>query len=133
MDKGDFEFEQRKRNRNYNNNNNNENEMEFSKGNDGGNGFNRFGGYVKSQSFSRVCHSDPENPGKMICKETNNSQGYNPFNSNDNKVIVYSYLFINRIILIIQKIIIRLMIIEIIIRELVMIIIKNPFGEKCKK
>jgi hypothetical protein len=92
MDRGDFEFEHRKRsNKNNNNNNNNrnynDNEMEFSKGGgDGGNGYNSFGGYVKSQSFSRVCYPDPENPGKMICKETNNSKGYNPYDSNDKKV-----------------------------------------------
>jgi len=101
MDKGDFEFEHRKRsNRNNNNNNNNrnfnenENEIEFSNGGgDGENGFNRFGGFVKSQSFSRVCYPDPENPGKMICKESNNSQGYNPYDPNDKKVS-YSLIII---------------------------------------
>jgi hypothetical protein len=93
MDKGDFEFENRKRsnknntNINFNNNRNfNDSEIEFSKGGNDGNGFNRFNGYVKSQSFSRICSPDPENPGKMICKETNNSKGYNPYDSNDKKV-----------------------------------------------
>ena len=74
--------------------NENENEIEFSNGGgDGGNGFNRFGGFVKSQSFSRVCYPDPENPGKMICKESNNSQGYNPYDPNDKKVS-YSLIII---------------------------------------
>lgn len=88
MDKGDFEFEfePRKRTNRNKNTNFNDSEMEFSKGGDGENGFNRFGGYVKSSSYSRVCYPDPENPGKMICKETNNSKGYNPYDSNDKKV-----------------------------------------------
>ena len=27
--------------------------------------------FTKSSSFSRVCYSDPNNPGKMICKSSN--------------------------------------------------------------
>jgi len=27
------------------------------------------------KSFSRVCYNDPQNPGKMICKESENNNG----------------------------------------------------------
>ena len=55
-------------------------EQEFSKGG-GGSGGNW--GYVRRQVFSRQCYSDPNNPGKMMCKEINDSSGYNPFNRED--------------------------------------------------
>jgi len=31
--------------------------------------------YSTFASFSRVCHSDPQNPGRMICKEVDNTNG----------------------------------------------------------
>ncbi len=31
--------------------------------------------YSSFTSFSRVCHSDPQNPGRMICKEIDNTNG----------------------------------------------------------
>lgn len=36
---------------------------------------NRFNYQSNFSSFSKVCYSDPNNPGKMICKETNNTNG----------------------------------------------------------
>ncbi len=91
MDDKGFGFEQRKNvNRPANNNNNNSfNEIEFSKGGDGeGENFSKYG-YVKSQVFSRECFSDPQNPGKIICKETSGRKGYDPFNPSDINVLIF--------------------------------------------
>jgi hypothetical protein len=40
-------------------------------------------GYVRRQVFSRQCYSDPNNPEKMICKEINDTSGYNPFTNQE--------------------------------------------------
>lgn len=90
MDDKGFAFEHRKNKPNTNLNNDNINEREFSKGG-GGDNFSRYG-YVKSQVYSKQCYSDPQNPGKLICKEINNSTGYNPFDPNDNKSVNKIYL-----------------------------------------
>jgi len=83
MDDKGFGFEQRKTSNKPNNYSNNFNEIEYSKGGGGdGDKFSRFG-YVNSTVFSRECHTDPQNPGKIICKETTNRSGYDPFNPND--------------------------------------------------
>lgn len=76
-------------NGNDNNNSSGSNDMQYSKGG-GGDGGPNFGFTVKKQIFSRQCHSDPNNPGQMICKETNNSSGYDPFNKDK----VHFYVFI---------------------------------------
>jgi hypothetical protein len=79
MDDHEFTFEERKQeNRKYNN----INDMEFNKG--GGGGGPRGFFTVKTNVYSKECYSDPNNPGKMICKETNNLSGYDPFNSERN-------------------------------------------------
>jgi hypothetical protein len=55
------------------------------RGNNNQNDENNNGFYQSSfSSFSKVCYSDPNNPGKMICKESRNNNG----NSNTNE---YSY------------------------------------------
>ncbi len=90
MDEKGFAFEHKKAPIKQNNSNNNFNEIEYAKG--GGGEGDKFSGsgYVKSQVFSRECHSDPQNPGKIICKETRNRSGYNPFDPKDpNNVIFY--------------------------------------------
>ena len=39
---------------------------------------------IKTNVFSRQCYSDPNNPGRMICKEVNNQSGFDPFNQDNN-------------------------------------------------
>jgi len=58
-----------------------DNEFEYSKG--GGGGSSGFFS-IKTNVYSRQCYSDPNNPGKMICKEIKNSSGYDPFNKENN-------------------------------------------------
>jgi hypothetical protein len=70
MDNRGFAFEQKCQE-------NKLNDMEYNKGGGGGpTGFFS----VKTNVYSKECYSDPNNPGKMICKETNNMSGYDPFN-----------------------------------------------------
>jgi len=61
-----------------------ERERQFSRGggDDGGspNGFFS----IRTNVYSRQCYSDPNNPGKMICKETKDSSGFDPFNKDQN-------------------------------------------------
>jgi len=71
MDNQGFAFEQRSRE-------NKLNDMEYNKGGGGGGPRGFFS--VKTNVYSKECYSDPNNPGKMICKETNNMSGYDPFN-----------------------------------------------------
>ena len=54
-------------------------DREFSKGGGGSGNY----GYVRRQVFSRQCYSDPNNPGKMICKEINDTSGYDPFTNQE--------------------------------------------------
>jgi hypothetical protein len=56
-------------------------EVEYSRGG-GGSPAGFFS--VKTNVYSRQCFSDPNNPGKMICKETNNSKAFDPFNKEKN-------------------------------------------------
>ncbi len=57
-------------------------EQKFYKGGGGGNSNGFFS--IKTNVYSKQCYSDPENPGKMICKEIKNSSGYDPFNKENN-------------------------------------------------
>jgi hypothetical protein len=62
---------------------------------EGGGGGDPIGFFsVKNTIYSRECYSDPNNPGKMICKEINNSSGYDPFrkenNFNNSKENIYT-------------------------------------------
>jgi hypothetical protein len=75
-----LKFENRK-NLNNEGQNNGQNEMEYNRG--GGGGPSTFYS-IRTTSFSRQCYSDPNNPGKMICKESNNSSGFNPFEKEKN-------------------------------------------------
>jgi hypothetical protein len=53
----------------------------------GGDDGNNNGFFAKTTIYSKQCFNDPENPGKLICKETNqSSNGFNPFSSNFNQV-----------------------------------------------
>lgn len=89
MDDKGFAFEERKTNQQ----NNKINDIEYSKGGDGGGDkFSRYG-YVKSSVYSRHCYSDPENPGKIICKETRDNSGFNPFDPNDKAKVNFKNLF----------------------------------------
>ena len=56
--------------------------QEYYKGGGGGSGNGFFS--IKTNVYSKQCYSDPDNPGKMICKETKNSSGYDPFNKENN-------------------------------------------------
>lgn len=58
-------------------------EQKFYKGGGGGGNSNGFFS-IKTNVYSKQCYSDPENPGKMICKEIKNSSGYDPFNKDNN-------------------------------------------------
>jgi hypothetical protein len=84
MDNNDYVFEERKQeNKNYSPPNiHNVNDMEFNKGGGGGGPHGFFS--IRTNVYSKECFSDPNNPGKMICKETSNSSGYNPFNKENN-------------------------------------------------
>jgi hypothetical protein len=72
-----------------------DNNLEYSKGGGGGSG----GAFFRTNVYSKQCYSDPQNPGKMICKETSNSSGYDPFNQQNNfqnsKENVYTQEFNN--------------------------------------
>lgn len=70
-------FEERKQNENAR-----VNDIEYSRGGGGGgpNGFFA----IKTNVYSKQCFSDPNNPGKMICKEMTNSSGFDPFNKENN-------------------------------------------------
>lgn len=58
-----------------------ENNLRYSRGGDGGpSGFFS----IKTNVYSKQCYSDPNNPGKMICKETKNSSGFDPYNQENN-------------------------------------------------
>lgn len=67
--------------------------VEYSRGG-GGDGSAGFFS-MKSNVYSRHCYNDPENPGKIICKETRNQSGYDPFTKEGNyrnvKEKVYSH------------------------------------------
>jgi hypothetical protein len=79
MDDQGFAYEERKQeNPKYNN----MRDIEFNKG--GGGGGPRAFFSVKTNVYSKECYSDPNNPGKMICKETNNMSGYDPLNKENN-------------------------------------------------
>jgi hypothetical protein len=58
------------------------NKQEYHKGGGGDEGKGFFS--IKTNVYSKQCYSDPNNPGKMICKETKNSTGYDPFNKDHN-------------------------------------------------
>ena len=66
--------------------------IEYSRG--GGGGSSGFFA-IKSNVYSRQCYNDPENPGKIICKEIKNQSGYDPFTKEGNyrnvKEKVYSH------------------------------------------
>lgn len=68
--------------KNENNGNTPLNDMEFNKGDGGSNGRASFS--VKTNIYSKQCHSDPENPGKMICKESRNQSAFDPFSKENN-------------------------------------------------
>jgi hypothetical protein len=57
-------------------------DLEFNKGGGGGEGKSFFS--FKSNTYSRQCYNDPENPGKLICKEIRDTSGYDPFNKEKN-------------------------------------------------
>jgi hypothetical protein len=78
MDDNGFHFEKRT----FDDNRNQMNEQEFHKG--GGGGGPHFYTSVRTNILSRQCYTDPNNPGKMICKESKNSSAYDPFNQNNN-------------------------------------------------
>jgi hypothetical protein len=74
MNDQEMKFEEKKINRE-------EQGREYSRGGGGGpSGFFS----VRTNVYSRQCYSDPNNPGKMICKETNNQSGFDPFNKESN-------------------------------------------------
>ena len=85
MSKDEFAFEERKYENNGSNLNNlnNQNEFEYHKGGGGGGNGNGFFS-IKTNVYSKQCHSDPNNPGKMICKEIKNTTGFDPFNKENN-------------------------------------------------
>lgn len=77
----DMQFEERKQeNVNVDTNTNQEQEYHRGGGGGGNNGFFS----IKTNVYSRQCYSDPNNPGKMICKETKNTSGFDPFNQEKN-------------------------------------------------
>jgi hypothetical protein len=87
MSDKEFLFEERKINdrnlhRDLDQNQNEKQGQEYYKGGGGGSGNGFFS--IKTNVYSKQCYSDPENPGKMICKETKNSSGYDPFNKENN-------------------------------------------------
>ena len=53
------------------------NDMEYNKGGGGSSG-----SFVR-RIYSKQCYSDPNNPGKMICKEINEDWGYDPTTQSD--------------------------------------------------
>ena len=75
-----MEFEERKHEERQNVNE--ERKREYYKGGSGGGPSGFFS--IKTNVYSKQCYSDPENPGKMICKETKNSSGFDPFNKENN-------------------------------------------------
>ncbi len=83
MDDKGFEFEKREtqpKNQIFS-------KVEYGSGGGDGGNYTR-NGYVKSHVYSRKCYSDPNNPGKIICKEMNNFSGYNPYDPNDQKNVI---------------------------------------------
>jgi hypothetical protein len=85
MSDKEFLFEERKnndRNLHRDQDQNQKQGQEYYKGGGGGSGNGFFS--IKTNVYSKQCYSDPENPGKMICKETKNSSGYDPFNKENN-------------------------------------------------